>query len=107
LVARFVNIGGIGDLIKKYRYVLWCSLRIPHEHVVRFVSTSSFLLEGSCLIYVICICLRVMVSNIYCVMFLLCFSSSSVPYDIRFSGLSIFDCPFGILYRLFDITVSY
>ena len=32
-------------------------------------------------------------------MFLLCFSSSSVPYDIRFSGLSIFDCHFGILYE--------
>ena len=30
----------------------------------------------------------------------LCFSSSCVPYVDSFSGLSIFDCPFGILYGL-------
>jgi len=41
--------------------------------------------------------LRVVVSNTYRVMFLLCFSSSCVPYVASFSGLSIFDCPFGIL----------
>jgi hypothetical protein len=28
---------------------------------------------------------------------LFCFSSSCVPYVASFSGLSIFDCPFGIL----------
>ena len=32
---------------------------------------------------------------------LLCFSSSSVPHVACFSGLSIFDCPFDILSRLF------
>jgi len=42
--------------------------------------TSSFLWEGSCLIYVICACLRVVVSNTCCVVFLLCFSSSCVAY---------------------------
>ena len=31
---------------------------------------------------------------------LLCFSSSCVPYGAGFSGLSIFDCPFGIFQRL-------
>ena len=31
--------------------------------------------------------------------FLFCFSSSYVPYVTSFSGLFIFDCPFGILYR--------
>jgi len=35
-------------------------------------------------------------SNTYCVVF-----SSCVPYVARFSGLSICDCPFGILWRLF------
>ena len=55
----------------------------------------------SCLIYVICVCLRVVVSNTCCVVFLLCFSSSCVPYATSFSGLSCLDCPFGILLRLF------
>jgi hypothetical protein len=39
---------------------------------------------------VICVCLRIMLSNIYCVVFLFCFSSSCVPYAARFSGLSFF-----------------
>jgi len=34
--------------------------------------------EGFCLIYVICVCLRIVVSNTYCVVFLFCLSSSSV-----------------------------
>jgi hypothetical protein len=38
--------------------------------------------------------LRIVVSNTYCVVFLLCFSSS---YVASFSGLLYFDCPFGIL----------
>ena len=48
----------------------------------------------SCLIYVICVCLRIVVSNTYCVVFLLCLFSSCVPYVASFSGLSIFDWPF-------------
>jgi len=39
----------------------------------------------------------IVVSNTYCVVFLFCFSSSCVPYVASFSGLSIFDWPFGIL----------
>jgi hypothetical protein len=46
-----------------------------------------------------CVCFRIVVSNAYCVVFF-CFSSSYVHYVVSFSGLSIFDCPFGILYRL-------
>ena len=44
------------------------------------------------------ICLHLVVSNIYCVVFLFYFSSSCVPYVAKFSGLSIIGCPFGILY---------
>jgi len=51
----------------------------------------------SCLIYVICFCLRIVMSNAYFVVFLFCFSSCCVSYVTSFSGLSIFDCPFGIL----------
>jgi hypothetical protein len=32
--------------------------------------------EGSCYIYVICVCLHIVVSNTYCVVYLFCFSSS-------------------------------
>jgi hypothetical protein len=49
------------------------------------------------------ICLRIVVSNTYCVVFLLSFSSSCIPYFTSFFGLSIFDCAIGILKRLFSI----
>jgi hypothetical protein len=45
-------------------------------------------------IYVICVCLHIVVSNTYCIVFLFCFASCCVPYVASFSGLSIFDCPF-------------
>ena len=35
------------------------------------------------------------------IVLLFCFSSSCVPNITSFSGLSLFDCPIGILYRLF------
>jgi hypothetical protein len=41
--------------------------------------------EGSCLIYVIYVCLRIVVSNTYCAVFLFCLSSSCVPYVVNFS----------------------
>jgi len=43
------------------------------------------------------IVLHIVVSNIYCLVFLFCFSSLCVPYVATFSELSIFDCPFGII----------
>jgi hypothetical protein len=78
--------------------MLWCPLRFPHKNDLRFVFTSSCLCEPSCLIYVICVCLRIVVSNIYCVVCLLCFSSSCAPYVASFSVLSIFDCPVYLLF---------
>jgi len=48
--------------------MLWCPLRFPYNNYVRFVFTSNFLYEGSCLIDVICVCLRLVVSNAYCYM---------------------------------------
>ena len=60
--------------------------------------------SDSCsLIDVICVCLRIVASNTYCVV---CLSSSFVPYVASFSGLFRFDCPFGILYPLFIIPTS-
>ena len=49
--------------------------------------------EGSCLIYVICVCLRIMMSNTFCVVVLFCFSSYCVPCATRFSGLSVLIAP--------------
>jgi len=42
------------------------------------------------------------VQHILCCVFVL-FVSSCVPYVASFSGVSLFNCPFGILYRLFII----
>ena len=53
-----------------------------------------FCRRAQCLIYIICVCLRIVVSNTYCVVFLLCLSSSCVPRVARFSGMSILDYPF-------------
>ena len=46
--------------------------------------------------YVVCVYLRIVVFN-NAVLFLFYFSSSCLPYVASFSGLSIFDGPFGIL----------
>ena len=41
-------------------------------------------------------------SNAYCVVVLFCLSSSCTPYVASVYVLSIFDCPSGILQRLFQ-----
>ena len=55
--------------------------------------------NGLCQFYLISVCLRIVVSNTYCVvfLFLFCFSSSCVPCVANFSRLSIFDYLFGVL----------
>jgi len=60
-----------------------------HRHIF-----TCWLSVGSCLIYVLCDCLRIVVSNACCAVCLFSLPSSSVPYVASFSGLSIFDCPF-------------
>ena len=72
---------------------------------VWFVFTSSCLKKGPCLIYVSCVCLCIVVSNTYCVVFLKQFFSLFIPYVACFSGLSIFDCPFGILWHLLKVVL--
>ena len=48
-------------------------------------------------VYVICFCLRIVVSNTYCIVFLFCFPPSCVPYIASFSG-----CPFFIAPSVFS-----
>ena len=83
-------------------FVLWCPLRFPHKNEFWFVFTSSCVVCRRAHIlfiyyYFICVCLHVVVSNTYCAVCLLWFSSSCVPYVASFSRLSICDCPFNIL----------
>jgi hypothetical protein len=78
--------------------VLWCPVRFPHKNDVWFVFTFSCLLEDSCLIYVICVCLRIVVSNAYCFMFLLFFFHRLVCRVLPFS----LDCPFLVAPSVFS-----
>ena len=57
---------------------------------VWFVFTSCCLYEGSSLIYVIYVCLRIVVSNTYCIVCVFCLFF--FPCVARFTGLTIFDC---------------
>ena len=62
--------------------------------------------SASCVIYVICVCLHIVVSNTtYCFVFLLCFSSTCVPNITTLFRLSIVDCPFVILIYWPTLTV--
>ena len=73
-------------LARHFSFVLWCDVRYDF----RIKTFGSCLPPVVCLIYVICICFCIVVSNTFCVVFLLSFSSSCVPYIASFSGLSIF-----------------
>ena len=51
------------------------------KHFSRIYSYNlQLFVEDLCLIYVICVCLRIVVSNTECVVFLFCFSVPCVPY---------------------------
>ena len=66
---------------------------MSHDFAFRIQCRRRLVCKVSCLIYVICVCLRIVVSITYCVVFLFCFSSSCVPYVARFSRLTMFYCP--------------
>ena len=75
-----------------------CPLLIAHS-VFSNVFTSSCLQEGSCLIHVICICLRIVVSNTYCgVFFVLFFFVLCTLYMLPVSV----DCPLLIVPSVFS-----
>jgi hypothetical protein len=60
-----------------------------------FVFTSSCLWEEACLVGVICVCLRIMVSSTFCVVFLFFFVLCALC--CRFLWIVPFDCHFDIL----------
>ena len=71
------------------------------EKCLTYIMSLSHTLFCHCFVLIsylrLCVCKCIVVSNTYCVVFLFCLFSSCVPYAASFSGLSIFDCPFGIL----------
>ena len=80
---------------------LFVMLRFPEKNDVRFVFTFSCLQEDAFLIYVISVCLRIVLSTTYCVVFLFCLSSSLCTLCCQFLWIvHLFYCPFRILQRL-------
>ena len=76
--------------IKKSPFVYFTFLlRFPHKNDVPFLFTFIWLQKGSCLIYVICAYLRIVVSNTYCVVF--CCVFLRLVYPMLLVSL---DCPF-------------
>jgi hypothetical protein len=94
-----VNQTDNASLRSEFRVVM-SAVRCPQINNVRFHFPSRCLREGSCLIYALCVCLSIVVSDTYCDVFLFCLSSSCVLYVGSFSALSISYCLFGIFYRL-------
>jgi hypothetical protein len=82
-------------------FLLCVPLRFPHKNDVRFVFSSSCFRRGACLIYVIFVCLSVVVSNTYCVVFLFCLSSFLLRLVYPMLPVSL-DCPFFIAPSVFS-----
>jgi len=59
------------SLRSEFRVLIYIFVTISVYNDVRLVFNAGFLLAGSCFIYVICVCLRIVVSIIYCVIFFL------------------------------------
>ena len=81
----------------RWRHIRWCNFR--WRSTSRSASNDNWAVP---IYYSLCsefrvICVCTVVSKAYCVVFLFCFSSSCVPYDANFFGLSSFDCLFGII----------
>jgi hypothetical protein len=82
--------------------VLWCPLRFPHKHDVRFVFISSCLygVGVGVMSYLRYMCLCIVVSNTYCVVF--CFVFDRVVYLMLSVSL---DCPFWLPLRYSESNV--
>jgi hypothetical protein len=88
--------------------VLGSVVCFPHTNDGWFVFTSSCLSEGSFLINVICVCLRIVVSNAHCVRFLLVFVwfLFFVLCDMRYQFLWMVHCVLPLQYSLSFIDIS-
>ena len=82
------------------RFSYYVSLRLEFRALMTVtISAYKTMIDSSldrviCLIYIIYVCLRVVLSNTYSAVFLFCLSSSCVPYVASFFGLSNLISPF-------------
>jgi hypothetical protein len=72
----------------------WCDVRYDFRIETMFGSSLPPVVCMSAHVF-ICVCLCIVVCNTYCFCFV--FRRLEKPYVASFSGLLIFDCPFGIL----------
>jgi hypothetical protein len=72
-------------------FLLWCPLRLPHNNDVRYVFIYSCWWYCSCLIYDMCVCMRIVVPKTYCDVF--CFICLCLVYHMLPFSL---DCPYVI-----------
>ena len=89
---RFMNCSA-GLVCSVFNFISAKNIQLFHNNIQisEFFFTCSCLQEGSCLIYIICVCLRIVVFNTYCVViffFVLC---------CQFLWIVYFDCHFGLL----------
>ena len=90
--VRLANIFFVMSIyVSEFRVVVFVT--IP-ELNVHFIFSSSCQQERSCLIYVSCVCLRIVVFNTQCFVFVFCLASACVPYQ----PVSL-NCPFLIARR--------
>ena len=78
------------EKVKKWKCIV-CFVHLNNVLFRTLVSLKNIKATSWCLIYVIYVCLRIVVSNTYCIVFLFSLSSSCVlhVYVVSFSGLSI------------------
>jgi hypothetical protein len=76
--------------------VLYCPLRFPHKNDVRFVNPQ-LVVGRTCIIYVICVCLRIVVLTH--IVLCLCFVFPRLVYPMLSVSL---DCPFLIAPSVFS-----
>ena len=84
--------------------VMWCPLWFPHTTMFGASVYLPLFVWGSCLIYVICVRLHIVVSNTYSVVFMFWFSSSC--FTVRMLPVSL-DCPFLITPSVFSKVYLY
>ena len=79
--------------------VLWCPLWFLHRDDVRFVLPPDDCRRARVLFTLFCVCLRILVSNTYRVLFFALFVVVLCMYPMfaSFSGLYVFYWPFGLL----------
>jgi hypothetical protein len=79
------NVHAVFEILRSYALSswLWYPLRFPYKNYVRFVFTSNFMCEISCLAYVVCVCLWCPTPIVLCFCFIcLCLVCSIFPVSL-------------------------